>query len=155
MHYLRTHAGQGARKGMADRQDRRQGGRQKTRLQNPVCGQSDGPQTMPKHRINKTTHHPATIAFSSLNPGIGGIDCVIAVEGVSQVVFIRLNLAQRKLSVSWITPGNCAGYWKDQPGRPSEKLEGRTAPTCSRGYPGPKLCPIIASIKQRTSPARN
>ena len=37
------------------------------------------------------------------------------------------------------------------PGRPSDKLGGRTAPICSRGCPGPKLCPNIASIKQRTS----
>jgi hypothetical protein len=29
--------------------------------------------------------YPATTAFSSLNPGIGGIDCDIAVEGVSQL----------------------------------------------------------------------
>ena len=51
---------------------------------------------------------------NSLDPqGIGGVDCVIAVQEVSQVVLIRFNLAQRKSSVSWITPGNCAGYWKD------------------------------------------
>jgi hypothetical protein len=61
--------------------------------------------------------YPATTAFSSLNPGICGIDCDIAVGGVSQVVLTRLNLAQRELSVSWITPGNCAGYWKDLSGR--------------------------------------
>ena len=29
--------------------------------------------------------YPATTAFSSLNPGIGGIDSVIAVEGVHKV----------------------------------------------------------------------
>jgi hypothetical protein len=57
-----------------------------------------GPQPMPKYRFNKTTHHkveeglnvsrrgyPATTAFSSLNPGIGGIDSVIAVGGVHKV----------------------------------------------------------------------
>ena len=35
--------------------------------------------------------YPATTALSLLNPGIG---CVIAVEGVSQVVLTRVNLAQ-------------------------------------------------------------
>ena len=29
--------------------------------------------------------YPATTAFSSLNPGIGGIDCDMAVEGVHKV----------------------------------------------------------------------
>ena len=80
--------------------------------------------------------YPVTTAFSSLNPGIGGIGCDIAPQE-----FTRLNLAQRESSVSWITPGNCVGYWKDQPGRPSEKLEGRMAPRCSRGYPGPQTMP--------------
>ena len=53
----------------------------------------------------------------------------------------KVKPCSRELSVSWITPGNCASYWKDQPGRPSEKLGGRTAPTCSRGYPGPQTMP--------------
>ena len=38
--------------------------------------------------------YPVTNAFSSLNPGIGGINSVIAVEGASQAVLKRLNLAQ-------------------------------------------------------------
>ena len=38
-------------------------------------------------------------------------------------------------------PGSCVGYCKDQPGLPSEKLGGRTAPTFSRGYPGPQTMP--------------
>ena len=82
---------------------------------------------------------PVTTAFSSLNPGIIGIDSVIAVEGVHKVQ--PCSYSCRELSVSWITPGNCAGYWRDQPGRPFEKLGGRTAPTCSRGYPGPQTMP--------------
>ena len=90
--------------------------------------------------------YPATTAYSSLNPGIGGVDCVIAVEGVSQVVSTRLNLAQGESSVSWITPGKCAGYWKDQPGSPTEKL-GEERPRPARvDTPGPKLYPNIASI---------
>ena len=40
-------------------------------------------------------------------------------------------------------------------GRPSEKLGGRTAPNHAHvDTPGPKLCPNIASIKQRTSPGK-
>ena len=35
--------------------------------------------------------YPVTTAFSSLNPGICGIDCVIEVGGVSQVLFTGLN----------------------------------------------------------------
>ena len=50
----------------------------------------------------------------------------------------RLNLTQGESSVSWITRGNRAGYWRDQLGRPSEQWGSRTAPTCSRGYPGPQ-----------------
>jgi hypothetical protein len=57
----------------------------------------------------------------------------------------------RELSVSWITPGNCAGFWKDQPGRPFEKIGGRTAPTCSRGYPGPQTMPKYR-INKTTQP---
>ena len=69
-----------------------------------------------------------------------------------KVVLTRLNLVQGETSVSWIAAGNCAGYWKDQPGRPSEKM-GEERPRPARvGTPGPKLCPNIASIiKQRTS----
>ena len=44
--------------------------------------------------------YPVTTAFSSLNPGIGGIDSVIAVAGVSQVVLTRLNLAQGEFRIS-------------------------------------------------------
>ena len=94
--------------------------------------------------------YPATTAFFSLKPGIGGIDCVIAVEGVSQVVLTRLNLAQGELSVSWIIPGNCAGNWKDQPGRPL-KIWGEERPRPTRvDTPAPKLSPNIASINEIT-----
>ena len=63
---------------------------------------SDGPVTAPNGRGSSTTlarfptkveegrnvsprGYPATTAFSSLNPGIGGIDSVIAVGGVHKV----------------------------------------------------------------------
>ena len=96
--------------------------------------------------------YPVTTAFSSMNPGISGIDCDLAVEEVSQFVLTRLNLAQGESSVNSITHGNCAGYWKDQPGRPSPKLGGRTAPTCSRGYPGPQTMPQYRIDKTTRQP---
>jgi hypothetical protein len=52
--------------------------------------------------------YPATTAFSSLNPGIGGIGCLIAAGGVH-----KIKPCSMEFTVSWITPGNCAGYWKD------------------------------------------
>ena len=67
----------------------------------------------------------------------------------------KVKPCSRELSVSWITPGNCAGYWKDQPGRPSEKLGGRTALTCSCGYPGPQTMPKYRINKTTHQPQSN
>jgi hypothetical protein len=83
--------------------------------------------------------------------GLPSHDCILLVEPRNRQYRLRhsgqrsfkscvnkVKPCSREVSVSWITPGNCAGYWKDQPGCPSEKLGGRTARTCSRGYPGPQ-----------------
>ena len=53
--------------------------------------------TMLECRFNKTTHHPKSGLVSAVDLitlGVGGIVCDIVDEGVSQVVFTRLNLAQ-------------------------------------------------------------
>ena len=57
--------------------------------------------------------YPAMTAFSSLNPGISGIDSVIAVRGVHKVTPCSEGTCSQALTiVSWTTPGNCASYWK-------------------------------------------
>ena len=43
------------------------------------------PTTVEEGRNVSPRGYPATTAFSSLNPGIGGIDCDMAVEGVHKV----------------------------------------------------------------------
>ena len=99
--------------------------------------------------------YPVTTAFSSLNPAIGGIGCVIAAGGVSQGCVNKVKPFSMELTVIWITPGNCASYWKDQPGHPSEKLGGRTAPTCSRGYAGPQTMPKSRIRSTTHQPQKN
>ena len=89
-----------------------------------------------------------------LTPGLPSHDCILLIKPKNRWYRLRhscrrsftscvnkVKPCSRELSVSWITPGNCASYWKDQPGHPPEKLGGRTAPTCSRGYPGPQTMP--------------
>ena len=96
-----------------------------------------------------------TTAFSSLNPGIGGIDCVIAVAGVSQVVLTRLNLARGSCQLAGspqaiarvtgrTSPGDPLKYWGEERPRPARV-----------DTPGHKRCPNLASIKQRTSHNKN
>ena len=58
----------------------------------------------------------------------------------------KVKPCSRELPVSWITPGKCASYRKDQPGRLSEKLGGKRPRPARVDTPGPKLCPNIASI---------
>ena len=85
--------------------------------------------------------------------GTNDEDCILLVKSRNRQYSLRLKrpqeftrsnlcswLAQAVTTVSWTTPGNCEDYWKG-PGRPSEKLGGRTAPTFLRGYPGPQTMP--------------
>ena len=54
---------------------------------------------------------PATTAYSSLNPDIGGIDSALAVAGVHKVKPCSEGTCSQAVTiVTWTTvPGNCAG----------------------------------------------
>ena len=65
----------------------------------------------------------------------------------------KVKPCSRELPVSWITPGKCASYRKDQPGRLSEKLGGKRPRPARVDTPGPKLCPNIASLNFGGGPA--
>ena len=91
--------------------------------------------------------HPATTAFSSLNPGICGIDCVREVQGIPQVVLTRLNLAQGSCQlvglpqVARVTGRIARVTGRTSPGAPLKNW-GEERPRPARvDTPGPKLMP--------------